>query len=403
MFLGATWSVAVLRVLIESVRGVFVYFRIIVVLFSYQNDTKTMSFPIISSKDQGIIRCLLEKEPLQSSDIHRVLVENGEDVSLVTVKRALSDMVVRGMVLPSGSGRSTAYSLKTFGRVFSDIDAHAYCAIDPDSRFGATRYNFELFPEIPIDIFSSAELEVLESATEEYVRRTRDISPVIEKKELERLIIELSWKSSKIEGNTYTLLDTEKLLLENKEAPGHDRKEAQMILNHKDAFAFVREQSLRFQLPTVADIEELHRILVKGLSVGFGLREKPVGVVGSRYRPLDNLYQIREGMEALLGAVSRVATPYGKALLALLGMGYLQPFEDGNKRTSRLLGNAVLLAYGCAPLSYRSVKESEYREAMLVFYEVNSLVPLKRIFVEQYDFAARNYIVKGEINRGRAI
>lgn len=362
-----------------------------------------MSFPTISLKEQGIIRCLLEKEPLQSSDIHRMLVENGEDVSLVTVKRALSDMAARGIVLSSGTGRAIAYRVMNLGRLFADIDAYAYCALEPDSRFGSVCYNFDLFPEMPADVFSFAELEVLGNATAEYVYRTRDISPAIEKKELERLIIELSWKSSKIEGNTYTLFDTEKLLLENKEAPGHDRKEAQMILNHKDAFAFVREQSSRFQSPRVADIEELHRILVKDLSVGFGLREKPVGIVGSRYRPLDNLYQIREGMEALLGAVSRVATPYAKALTALLGVSYLQPFEDGNKRTSRLLGNAVLLAYGCAPLSYRSVEESEYREAMLVFYEVNSLVPLKRIFVEQYDFAARNYIVKGETNGGRAI
>ena len=381
----------------------FVCFRIIVVSFSYQCDTQSMSFPTISLKEQGIIRCLLEKEPLQSSDIHRMLVENGEDVSLVTVKRALSDMAARGIVLSSGTGRAIAYRVMNLGRLFADIDAHAYCALEPDSRFGSVCYNFDLFPEMPADVFSFAELEVLGNATAEYVRRTRDISPAIEKKELERLIIELSWKSSKIEGNTYTLLDTEKLLLENKEAPGHDRKEAQMILNHKDAFAFVREQSSRFQSPRVADIEELHRILVKDLSVGFGLREKPVGIVGSRYRPLDNLYQIRKGMEALLGAVSRVATPYAKALTALLGVSYLQPFEDGNKRTSRLLGNAVLLAYGCAPLSYRSVEESEYREAMLVFYEVNSLVPLKRIFVEQYDFAARNYIVKGETNGGRAI
>ena len=383
--------------------GAFVCFRIIVISFSYQNDTKTMSFPTISLKEQGIIRCFLEKESLQSSDVHRMLVGSGENISLVTVKRTLSDMTARGLLLSSGSGRAVLYRVGILGRVFADIDARVYCAIEPDSRFGSDRYNFELFSEMPVDLFSSSELEKLENATAEYIRRTQDISPAVEKKELERLIIELSWKSSKIEGNTYTLLDTEKLLLENREAPGHDRKEAQMILNHKDAFAFVREESLRFQSPTVADIEALHQILVKDLSVGYGLREKPVGIVGSRYRPLDNIYQIREGMEALLAAVSRVTTPYAKALLALLGVSYLQPFEDGNKRTSRLLGNAVLLAYGCAPLSYRSVKESEYREAMLVFYEINSLVPLKRIFIEQYDFAARNYMVRGEANGARGI
>jgi fido (protein-threonine AMPylation protein) len=75
----------------------------------------------------------------------------------------------------------------------------------------------------------------------------------------------------------------------------------------------------------------------------------------------------------------------------LTGISYIQPFDDGNKRTGRLMANAILLAYGCAPLSYRSVGEEEYREAVLVFYELNSIVPLKDIFVSQYIFSSENY------------
>jgi Fic family protein len=280
------------------------------------------------------------------------------------------------------------------GRIFADIDVHAYCAIEPDQRFGMKRYNFELFSGFPKELFSLVERQTLEQATEEYIRRTTDLPPTIAKKELERLIIELSWKSSRIEGNTYTLLDTEKLILEDREAPGHDRKESRMILNHKDAFTFVRENAVQFRMPTLAAIERLHAILTYDLSVGTGLRSKPVGITGSLYQPLDNVHQISEGMEALLTLMTRVETPYAKALIALSGISYLQPFEDGNKRTARLLGNAILLAYGCAPLSYRSVEENEYREAMLVFYELNSLMPFKKIFIEQYDFAARNYAVR---------
>jgi Fic family protein len=81
-------------------------------------------------------------------------------------------------------------------------------------------------------------------------------------------------------------------------------------------------------------------------------------------------------------------------LVALLGLSYIQPFEDGNKRTSRLMCNAILMAHGLAPLSYRSVNEEDYREAMIVFYEINSVVPFKKIFIEQYIFAANNYTVK---------
>ena len=347
----------------------------------------------MSPREQKIIEILLEQESLQSSDIHEILGKRGEDVSLVTVKRALAEMVAQGLLVAGGSGRSSSYQVSTLGRIFARIDAQAYCAIEPDRRYGLKRYNQDLFAGVPAAIFSPPELKKLEEATTEYVRRTSDLPPAIEKRELERLVVELSWKSSKIEGNTYTLLDTEKLILENKEAPGHTHSEAQMILNHKDAFTFVRENTAFFQTLSRAHIEELHSILVKDLKVGPGLRERVVGIIGSVYQPLDNVHQVREGLEALTAAVERVETPYAKALTALLGVSYLQPFEDGNKRTARLLANAILLAYGRAPLSYRSVEESEYREAMLVFYELNSVVPFKKLFIEQYDFAARTYAV----------
>lgn len=348
----------------------------------------------ISSREQKIIEILLERGSLQSSTVHEILLKRKEDVSLVTVKRTLSDMVARGMLIMSGSGRSSSYQVSILGRIYADIDARTYCAIEPDRRYGLKRYNQDLFAGIPDTIFSLLELKKLEDATVEYTRRTTDVPPAIEKRELERLVIELSWKSSKIEGNTYTLLDTEKLILENKEAPGHTHSEAQMILNHKDAFNFVRENTAFFTTLSQAHIEELHAILIKDLDVGSGLRERVVGIVGSVYQPLDNVHQVREGLDALIEAVERVETPYGKALVALLGISYLQPFEDGNKRTARLLANAILLSYACAPLSYRSVEESEYREALLVFYEVNSIVPFKKIFIDQYDFAARTYAVK---------
>ena len=87
-------------------------------------------------------------------------------------------------------------------------------------------------------------------------------------------------------------------------------------------------------------------------------------------------------------------SPYAKALIALLGISYIQPFNDGNKRTSRLLANALLLSHNCSSLSYRSVDEDEYRSAILVFYELNSIMPLKQIFISQYIFAADNYAVK---------
>ena len=331
---------------------------------------------------------------MSSSAAHNELINFGEEVSLVTVKRILSTMAARRLLEVRGSGRATLYDISTPGRIFADIDAGEYCAAEPDRRYGMSSFNFELFPELPDEMFADKDLRILHSATLEYKRKTENLPVTIQKKELERLVIELAWKSSKIEGNTYTLLDTEKLILEHKEAPGHDKKEAIMILNHKDAFNFIHENRALFKTLNRANLEKLHAILVKNLSVGLGFRKRLVGVVGSKYRPLDNVHQIEEAVSQLSRAVARAATPYAKALVALLGISYIQPFEDGNKRASRLMANALLLAHGLAPLSYRSVEENDYREATLVFYELNSVVPLRDIFVDQYNFAANNYAVK---------
>jgi hypothetical protein len=349
---------------------------------------------ILNEKQQNIIRVILEKGVLQSSAVHQELLKNGEEISLVSVKRLLSEMTKLGVLTTSGSGRNTSYDINTIGRVFANIDDKNYTEIDPDKRFGLDRYNFSLFLEFPNEVFDENELYLLDSATGEYHRRTKDLSKVLADKELQRLIIELSWKSSKIEGNTYSLLDTEKLIMEHKEATGHKKDEAKMILNHKDAFLFIREHETEFKTLNISNLEKLHAILVEGLGVNRGLRKGLVGVTGSKYRPLDNIHQIREAVESLGLAVSKAKTPYDRALLAIVGLSYIQPFEDGNKRTGRLMANALLLSHGSAPLSYRSVDENEYRAAMLVFYEINTILPFKKIFKEQYVFAANNYAVK---------
>lgn len=331
---------------------------------------------------------------MRSSQVHDALVQSHHDVSLVTVKRLLSIMARAGFVAPSGAGRSTTYTVAVAGRLFLDLDAKQYCAMDPDDRYGLSGFNFDLLKEMPSELFTHAELQLLKGATQECKRRTKNVSETIAKKERERLMVELSWKSSKIEGNTYTLLDTERLLLEHREAPGHSPHEARMILNHQDAFTLIHENAQDFRTLTRANLEHLHGKIVKGLSVGKGLRRWPVGVTGSRYQPIDNVHQITDAIQSLSIAVRRMQSPYAKALLALLGISYIQPFEDGNKRTARLMANALLLAHDCTPLSYRSVNENAYREATLVFYEINSVVPFKQIFIEQYIFAASHYALR---------
>jgi len=347
----------------------------------------------LAINQQIILGIFLKNKALSSSEVLSELLRIGNSLSLITVKRELAELRDLGILHISGAGRSVVYSISSKGRLITNINAHEYCATEPDKRFGLSSYNFELFDSVNDDLFSNDEIDLLNSATEIYNKNISQISKTLEEKELERFIIELSWKSSKIEGNTYTLLDTEKLISKGIEADGHSKDEARMILNHKSAFKFIKDNIAQFKEFKLSNIEEIHKILVNDLNVNFGLRSKAVGVTGSIYRPQDNTHQIRDAMESLCKLVNRINSPYLKAMVVILGVSYIQPFEDGNKRTSRLMANSILLANGLAPLSYRSVDENEYREAILVFYEINSVVPFKKIFIEQYIFAAKNYAV----------
>lgn len=285
------------------------------------------------------------------------------------------------------------YKITNLGIIFSPINPHDYFQTETDKRNGNTGYNFSLFGEqFPYENFFKDEIEELNIITESFKNKSNGISKTIEKKELERFVIELSWKSSRIEGNTYTLLDTELLLKEGIKADGHSDEEAIMIFNHKKAFQYIMSIKEKFKKSNIHLIEDIHRLLVEGFDVSFGLRSKPVGVTGSKYIPLSIPTQINEALNNLCVIINKMSSPYDKALIALVGISYIQPFEDGNKRTARLFTNAILLAYDCAPLSYRNVDEVNYRESMLTFYEKNSILPMKDIFKKQYIFACENYL-----------
>lgn len=347
----------------------------------------------IGKRQQKILDLIIRFGSLKSSEITKHLIDLEGRISAITVKRTLSKMRELNLLNVIGSGRSTSYEVSVLGKIVLEVDAERYCFEDPDKRYGASNYNFNLLKEFPTNLFYPEEMLILEESTKKYIQRNENLSPIIQKKELERFVIELSWKSSKIEGNTYTLLDTEKLILRGEKSENYNQKETDMILNHKQAFKFIYENSNEFKNLTKINVEALHKILVGNLGVGFGLRKSAVGVAGSKYKPLDNQYQISEAIDDLSKTIKLADNPYTKALLALLGISYIQPFEDGNKRTARLIANAILLANNIAPLSYRSVDEKKYREAMLVFYELNSIQPFKEIFIEQYNFATQNYLL----------
>ena len=199
-------------------------------------------------------------------------------------------------------------------------------------------------------------------------------------KELEHLTVELSWKSSALEGNTYTLLDTQLLLVEGIKAKDRTEFETQMILNHKNAIAFIVEnQSLFEDKLTFSTVEELHKIIGYNLGIEKGVRKKLVKITASNYTPLANPHQLREYADKVLNIISRAKNPFVRALLALALIPYLQIFEDGNKRTGRLLANALLIHSIGSGFSLRKVSPKQLALAYLSFYEFNSVASLSKI------------------------
>lgn len=340
-----------------------------------------------------------ENEILQYLHYHpgssRSEIEAGMNLteSPATVKRILSSLVENGSALVSGQGRATRYSVSPQAHVTMELNIDTYFQKETDEREVQTSFNFDLINEtLPkVELFTAEEKERLSALQAQFTRNLEGITPTEYRKEMERLGIDLSWKSSQIEGNTYSLLETERLLKDKQTASGKTKEEAVMLLNHKDALDFVLADPEYLREISVRRIEELHTLLVKELDVDKGIRRRRVGVTGTNYRPLDNEYQIREALEDTCRLINGKENVFEKTLLALVLLSYIQAFADGNKRTARITSNAILIANRYCPISFRSVDSVDYKKAMLIFYEQNNISAFKKIFIDQFAFAVNTY------------
>lgn len=347
----------------------------------------------LTKRQSEILRFIKENKTVNNQEIKEFLKANFGELSRITIIRDLAELLNEGFIKKHGRGRAVVYSEFVPNKLLSYFDPNEYFQKSPDERLVSfSRFNFEVFEHFN-GIFSKDELGALYELNNQYQERIKNISPVVLKKEYERLIIELSWKSSKIEGNTYSLIDTEILIKEELEATGHRKEEAIMILNHKKALDFIFSQPVQFQRINIRSVENIHNFLTEGLGIGGGLRQRPVGITGTIFKPLDNQHQIIEAMEKTIETINHLADPFSKALAAVLLLSYIQAFEDGNKRTARILSDAILLAHGVCPLSYRSIDESDYKKAILLFYEQNSARFFKELFIDQFKFAVSNYFL----------
>jgi Fic family protein len=314
-------------------------------------------------------------------------------ISLATLRRKLQELVAEELISAIGELKSRKYELSASYNIIRPINVEHYFKKEIDERKIQDKFNLNLIDQTlhKVNIFTKAELDHLNNLQKKFSFNTSKLSETEYNKELERLAIDLSWKSSQIEGNTYSLLETERLLKDKETAAGKTKDEATMLLNHKAAIDFIIEHTNYVDPITVAGIEDIHSILVKELDIKRNIRSGRIGITGTNYTPLDNRFQIKEALESMCSLINKKKNVFEKALLALVLISYIQPFSDGNKRTARIISNAILMNNQYCPISFRTVDSIEYKKAMLVFYEQNNVYPFKNIFTNQFEFAVNTY------------
>ena len=346
-----------------------------------------------NKRQEAILSYVSQRDELSVSSALEFLKKDFKKVSRITIIRDLRFLVKKGFLLRQGAGRTTKYIFTQKYKLIKKSNVQEYFSISQDKREIKKHLDFNIFNILKKEsIFTLDEKKSLRSLHQKFQLNFKKIkSKTLIAKEFERLIIEFSWKSSQIEGNTYSLLDTENLIKENKAVEGKTKEETQMILNHKKAFIFILKNKGKFKNLSRAKIEQIHQLLTADLGITKNLRTALVRITGTNYKPLDNIFQIEEAMEKMIKLINNKKDVFEKAFLTLVLLSYIQPFEDGNKRTARLVSNALLIAYGSIPISYRAVNEVEYKKASLLFYEINNLFYFKEIFIKQFEFAVKNY------------
>ena len=224
----------------------------------------------------------------------------------------------------------------------------------------------------------------------------------------QRLLIDLSYNSSRLEGNTYSILDTQRLVEEGISAEGKINRESVMILNHKESILFLIENAQDIEL-NLFTLFNLHNLLSQDLLANpeaYGnVRTIDVDIGNSTYKPLGNTHVLKELLELVLLKARKIKNPFEKSFFLLIHLSYLQAFEDVNKRTARLSCNIPFIKQNLCPLSFVSVSRDDYTAALLAIYEKNEITPMLDLFCWAYTQSCKQYdVVKeslGEISAFR--
>lgn len=326
-----------------------------------------------------------------------------------TLQRWLSSLIERELVHREGQGRASRYFTQVEAAATAAASAYAeiYIPLSIEAKAVAKQVRQPLQQRTPVgydraflDNYRPNETFYLdETVRHELLFQGQAVSSnepagTYARQLASRLLIDLSWNSSRLEGNTYSLLETERLISSGETASGKDTLEAQMILNHKEAIEFLIDSAdeVGFNRYTVLN---LHALLSDNLledpTASGRLRKIAVGIGQTTFLPLEGPQLIEECFDQVLETASAIDDPFEQAFFAMVHLPYLQPFEDVNKRVSRLAANISLIQRNLCPLSFADVAQSTYISAMLGIYETNNIELLRDVFIWAYKRSCARY------------
>jgi len=327
------------------------------------------------------------------------------DIENKTLYRKLSLLVKANLILKTGDKGSTKYFHLETGKELNKDISHPIFSVNsmkslkyldnPTHSRPIISYNRAFLDEYVPNETHYVPLEVREQLKKQGVRLDKELTAGTYAKQIcERLLIDLSYNSSRLEGNTYSLLDTERLVVEGITADGKMHEDSVMIMNHKEAILFLVENAEDIELNPFT-IFNLHNLLSQDLlanpeSCG-DVRKIEVSIGKSTYKPLNNPHLIKEALELLLLKARKIDDPFEQSFFVLAHMSYLQAFEDVNKRTARLTSNIPFIKQNLCPLSFTDVSRNDYSAAVLLIYETNNTAPMMELFCHAYLRSCEQY------------
>lgn len=330
------------------------------------------------------------------------------------IQRALISLEESNAITPKGEGRSRVYVLLATEKTkvseseeTGNNDYFAGITLSPESENLLKNVSQPITGRVPVgynfdflNLYKPNETFYLSSGQREKlltlgrVETTERPAGTYARNILDRLLIDLSWNSSRLEGNTYSLLETKRLIELGETVSGKDAAEAQMILNHKAAIEYIVETSDEEQI-TTHEVCSIHALLSENLlgdSAASGrIRSITVEIGGSTYIPLENPHVLREYFQLFLEKINRIEDPFEQSFFSIVHLSYLQAFEDVNKRTARLVTNIPLVKQNLKPLSFTDVNKDAYVTALLAVYETNNISLLRDLYLWAYTRSSQRY------------